>query len=237
MTKKSSPSPKKKISKEERRAKYTAIARARATKKRDRNVICFQCRRRGHSVADCPQHQQDAADAQGGGGADRGGKICYRCGSQEHSLSRCPERKKSNKNSNQDGDEYLPFATCFVCKEKGHLSSKCPRNEKGVYIRGGCCKECGSKKHRIQDCPIKKEKEKKSRNDGSSSDDSIGHEDLLGGHGDALTPSESRSNAKSKANQSNTNDGSGSNMHHNGASKDDGQSGHNKTKKRRVVKF
>mmetsp|Transcript_29381 Transcript_29381/g.60954 ORF Transcript_29381/g.60954 Transcript_29381/m.60954 type:complete len:287 (+) Transcript_29381:191-1051(+) len=46
-----------KITKEERRAKYTALARARRDKhmdkQRDKNLICYKCRKRGHSAENC----------------------------------------------------------------------------------------------------------------------------------------------------------------------------------------
>ena len=65
----------------------------------------------------------------------------------------------------------LPFATCFICKEKGHLSSQCEQNENGVYIKGGCCKECGSKYHLHVNCPEKKKKDEEQDKDNDSAGD------------------------------------------------------------------
>ena len=140
--------PKPKMTKEERRAKYTQIHRDRQRvkdqKRRHSNVTCFQCRQKGHAVADCPMT------------ASKPESICYKCGSTEHSLHQCSKR-------NGPSDKDLPFATCFVCKGSGHLSSQCPENEQGLYVNGGCCKHCGSKQHLGKECPTRKSKDADSR--------------------------------------------------------------------------
>lgn len=143
--------PKAKMTKEERRAKYTAIARERQQRHKSKDLVCYNCRERGHSIQQCPRQgatssrkkEQKVAAA-----------ICYKCGSTEHTLSRC-KRKDEN-------DDSLPFATCFICGELGHLASTCPKNEHGIYVNGeGCCKRCGSKHHRGSDCPDSKKKNEK----------------------------------------------------------------------------
>lgn len=139
--------PKSKMTKELRRAKYTAIARDRQTRLKSKDMVCFHCRGKGHSIQHCPHASNDTA-------GDRKTKkdnkiasaICYKCGSTEHTLAQCPKRKK-------DSDESLPFATCFICEKQGHLASACPENEHGIYINGGACKHCGSNQHRATDCP------------------------------------------------------------------------------------
>lgn len=68
-----------------------------------------------------------------------------RCDSTSHSLSHCPVKV--------DPSNPTPFATCFICLANGHLSSLCPNNTKGIYVKGGSCKVCGSVKHRASDCP------------------------------------------------------------------------------------
>jgi hypothetical protein len=101
---------------------------------------------------DCPNA------ASGAEGGSRGRKICYKCGSTEHSLRNCPkltpEEKKMAKQNRMDYQNMvLPFATCFICKQTGHLSGQCKENKNGLYIKGGCCKLCGSKAHLVMYCP------------------------------------------------------------------------------------
>eukprot|EP00128_Syssomonas_multiformis_P017836 Colp12_sorted_trinity150504_noHs@16198 len=92
---------------------------------------CYVCRKFGHTVAECPQAEENASG------------VCYKCGSTEHKTQTCL------KNTNGQ----FPFATCFICKEVGHLSSRCPDNPKGLYPNGGGCKFCNSVEHFIRDCP------------------------------------------------------------------------------------
>lgn len=163
-----------KLTKEERRAKYTQIARDRSSKQRARNaartLVCFQCRKRGHAVSDCPERKEVS--------------CCYKCGSVEHPLAKCPKRN--------DGDESLPFATCFVCKETGHLASQCPQNDKGVYVHGGACKHCGSKQHKVTDCPEREKTKQKTKVVEEESD----FEGLLEGDGDQQPDSKKQPSPK-----------------------------------------
>lgn len=181
--KKRSRGPKKtkpKITKEERRAKYTKIARdrrnANMARARDRHLVCYRCRKTGHSAENC---RAAAAPGQGEGEAGcnsnnmppakkRGGIICYKCGSIEHRIQACPKIKKYIKKGERiDFGKLgeLPFANCYVCNKSGHLSSHCPQSTKGVYPQGGSCRECGSIYHYAKDCP------NKSRGDNGNDDD------------------------------------------------------------------
>lgn len=145
------PAPKRpRMTKEERRQKYTDIARQRRAKQQDQHrknqAICFHCRQTGHFVADCPAKNETETS------------ICYKCGSTEHGLSACPKRHEGSATD-------LPYASCFLCKEKGHLISQCPQNSKGVYVDGGECRHCGSKKHLATKCPEKSKKSRKNKDE------------------------------------------------------------------------
>ncbi|CAB9506149.1 Zinc finger, CCHC domain containing [Seminavis robusta] len=167
--------PKPKMTKEERRAKYTQLARDRETRRRKKlqhaNVICYNCRERGHAVADCPNNTGERKKTQS--------TICFKCGSTEHSLSQCPKRQNSNSSD-------LPFCHCFICHQTGHLSSKCPQNEKGIFVNGGACKKCGSKQHTSKQCPENQDNNNKKKEKSVTGLPEINPQSLMEGKGDDL---------------------------------------------------
>ena len=139
--------PKKKVTKEERRAKYTQIARDRREKKvkqeRNRNITCYTCRQPGHTANECKDGSKEC--------------CCYKCGELTHSLKECTKYNAKIPLHEQE----LPYAKCFVCKATGHLASQCDKNDKGIYVNGGSCHKCGSNMHRSTACPTaRKEKAK-----------------------------------------------------------------------------
>ena len=96
-----------------------------------RKRVCLKCRRRGHSLRDCPLAKGDHST----------GVSCYKCGASDHTSKDCTIQENSFK-----------YATCFVCKQVGHLASQCTQNPNGLYPNGGGCRFCGSVRHYAKDC-------------------------------------------------------------------------------------
>jgi zinc finger CCHC domain-containing protein 9 len=186
--------PKLKLTKEERRAKYTEIARQKQESQKFKNVVCFQCRKTGHAAEHCPQNEKNDCTA---GSTSRMG-ICFLCGSIEHVLAQCPTAKRNGATA----DAYLPFATCFVCKENGHLASQCPKNEHGIYVNGGACNICGSNQHWKTNCPQnttkKREKEKIPKENNIEITDLLESSDLTTKESDTVATEQKHATSKKK---------------------------------------
>lgn len=114
----------------ERRRAEKALARVK-------REVCYNCRKGGHNLSDCPDLKSVIP------GVDAGDGICFKCGSTEHKQFECKVQR----------DKEFRFATCFICKEQGHIARQCPDNPKGLYPNGGCCKICGDVTHMKKDCP------------------------------------------------------------------------------------
>ncbi len=156
-----------KMTKEERRKKYTDIARKRRDKqngiRRRKNLVCYNCRQPGHNASECPNNGNGFLNNNNNNNNNTNDAVCttilcYKCGSTEHALHNCPKRHRGDRND-------LPFATCFVCNQKGHLASACSQNKTGIYVNGGSCRRCGSTQHLATDCPAKKKNQNKDDND------------------------------------------------------------------------
>ncbi|CAH0400983.1 unnamed protein product [Chilo suppressalis] len=114
----------------ERRRAEKALSRL----KRD---VCYNCRKGGHNLSDCPDLKSKIP------GVDAADGVCFKCGSTEHKQFECKVQK----------DMEFKFATCFICRQPGHIARQCPDNPKGLYPNGGGCKLCGDVTHLRKDCP------------------------------------------------------------------------------------
>ncbi|KAG5880301.1 hypothetical protein JTB14_003701 [Gonioctena quinquepunctata] len=84
---------------------------------REKKKVCYNCRKSGHNLSECPEIGKDElAQTQGSG-------ICFKCGSTEHTHFECKVVR---------GQEFK-FAQCFVCNEQGHIARQCPDNARGLY--------------------------------------------------------------------------------------------------------
>lgn len=124
------------------------LERRRAEKAltRMKKDVCYNCRKGGHNLSDCPELKSKIS------GVEFGDGICFKCGSTEHRSVECKVQK----------DQGFRFATCFICKEQGHIARQCPDNPKGLYPNGGGCKLCGDVTHLRKDCPTSQDKREES---------------------------------------------------------------------------
>lgn len=117
------------------KAQRSEDRRQKRIEKRADEKVCYNCRKPGHRISDCPEVKQDV---------DQGTGICFKCGSTEHISIQCRLKLPPGE---------FPYAKCFICGETGHLSSSCQDNPRGLYPNGGCCNMCGSVEHYKRDCP------------------------------------------------------------------------------------
>jgi zinc finger CCHC domain-containing protein 9 len=91
------------------------------------NLVCINCKSRGHVIKNCPL-------------LDKREVYCYSCGSRTHTYKECEKTG-------------FGFAVCFFCNGTGHLASQCSQNpNQGIYPKGGSCHKCGSVWHLAKNC-------------------------------------------------------------------------------------
>lgn len=78
----------------ERRRAEKALARMK-------REVCYNCRKGGHVLSDCPELKTKIP------GSDFAEGVCFKCGSTEHRQFECKVQR----------DKEFRFATCFICKE------------------------------------------------------------------------------------------------------------------------
>ena len=140
-----------KLTKEERKRKYTTDIINEREAKKSKYLECLGCRKKGHMLKDCPEATTPTTTEK----ATLSGH-CFNCGSHDHALRNCPHP--------YDGKE-LKYAKCFICGDIGHISKMCPENGNGLYPKGGCCHICLQKTHLVKDCPEKGKDENSKRRD------------------------------------------------------------------------
>ena len=116
-------------------------------KAKERYTVCLGCRKKGHSLKNCPA-ESSFHQTPGGGNL-----VCFNCNSKEHCLRDCDKPRDPD-------PKKLPFAKCFLCNQMGHLARDCDENPNGLYPNGGCCHICLQKTHLVRDCPERTEEEK-----------------------------------------------------------------------------
>ncbi|KAJ8712452.1 hypothetical protein PYW07_005294 [Mythimna separata] len=157
----------------ERRRAEKALARMK-------REVCYNCRKGGHVLSDCPELKSkipgDTADG-----------VCFKCGSTEHRQFECKVQREESKE--------FRFATCFICREPGHIARQCPDNPKGLYPNGGACKLCGDVTHLRKDCPTMMDKKEESSVKLHTLDSSENIEDV-GIQSNKLTPADTTKKPK-----------------------------------------
>ncbi|PZC78461.1 hypothetical protein B5X24_HaOG202126 [Helicoverpa armigera] len=156
----------------ERRRAEKALARMK-------REVCYNCRKGGHVLSDCPELKSKIP------GADTAEGVCFKCGSTEHRQFECKVQR----------DKEFRFATCFICKEPGHIARQCPDNPKGLYPNGGSCKLCGDVTHLRKDCPTVMDKKEETTVKLHTLDSSENIEDV-GQQQNKFTPVESSKKPK-----------------------------------------
>ncbi|TTK47641.1 Zinc finger CCHC domain-containing protein 9 [Bagarius yarrelli] len=72
------------------------------------SMVCFNCRKPGHGLADCPKADDE----------EMGRGICFRCGSTEHEIQRCRAKV-----------DPAMGGCCRICGSVEHFQKDCPDHQ------------------------------------------------------------------------------------------------------------
>jgi hypothetical protein len=154
--------PRKKLSYDERKEKYSDVDERVKERYDDAasKVVCLGCRKRGHFLKDCPLALSGQFDGSGGGGdSKRNSKASpFSSGAAD---SKAPSSAVAANASaavavaaSSSGNGGTGGSICFNCGSSDHALRACPvpRSEKGVLKYASCfvCKAMG---HISRDCP------------------------------------------------------------------------------------
>ena len=132
---------KQKLTKEERRKKYTDIARKRRQKLEGRKRSFF-------------------GGGNGNGGSSYNNNVCYLCRKPGHKVSQCPLSDSNNNNINKEGNDH---------QINNHIDKDLidTENTTSSSSSSAICFKCGSPEHSLSECPKLSRYEKQSKEYGN----------------------------------------------------------------------
>lgn len=102
---------KKKEEKDPSKVERTEKRRLKRQEDKKSKMICFNCRKSGHGVQDCPEKTH---------GMDKNlkSRVCFICGSKDHRALQCPSNPRGL---------YPDGGGCKFCGDVTHLYMACPK--------------------------------------------------------------------------------------------------------------
>jgi hypothetical protein len=151
--------PRKKLSYEERKEKYSDVDERVKERYDDAasKVICLGCRKRGHFLKDCPlalKGHFDGSASGSGGDSKRNAKASPFSSAADSQSATSSDVSAAVAAASSSGNGGTGGSICFNCGSADHALRACPvpRSEKGILKYASCfvCKAMG---HLSRDCP------------------------------------------------------------------------------------